>query len=267
MESLSPGLTSQRSDQDSEVQSDTDDGKSLEPFRSLDPEALKEEGPVLRRNPPRARRPPGHKNGNSKGCKEKHGGSGGIVKSPTVFQQRPTDAYRRPTDGGREPKIENAGTFVAKLRANTREMKDTVYVVHHLEQPLLGFGACEDLQLVRRNDLVINGTTDVNPEREFPKLFDGLGLLEQPYHIKLKEGAKPFSIPVPRREPLPLMPKLKEQLDAMVAQEVIKPVDEPTEWCAPIVLAGKPNGKTRICVDLSRLNLSVERELHPLLVL
>ncbi|UYV80200.1 K02A2.6-like, partial [Cordylochernes scorpioides] len=44
MESLSPGLTSQRSDQDSEVQSDTDDGKSLEPLRSLDPEALKEEG-------------------------------------------------------------------------------------------------------------------------------------------------------------------------------------------------------------------------------
>ncbi|UYV60543.1 K02A2.6-like [Cordylochernes scorpioides] len=58
MESMSPGLTSQRSDQDSEVQSDTDDGKSLEPLRSLDPEALKEEGPVLRRNPPRARRPP-----------------------------------------------------------------------------------------------------------------------------------------------------------------------------------------------------------------
>ncbi|UYV68454.1 NUP188 [Cordylochernes scorpioides] len=52
------GLTSQRSDQDSEVQTDTDDGKSLEPLRSLDPEALKEEGPVLRRNPPRARRPP-----------------------------------------------------------------------------------------------------------------------------------------------------------------------------------------------------------------
>ncbi|UYV67231.1 K02A2.6-like, partial [Cordylochernes scorpioides] len=58
MESLSPGLTSQRSDQDSEVQSDTDDGKSLEPLLSLDPEALKEEGLVLRRNPPRARRPP-----------------------------------------------------------------------------------------------------------------------------------------------------------------------------------------------------------------
>ncbi|UYV77561.1 K02A2.6-like [Cordylochernes scorpioides] len=43
------GLTSQRSDQDSEVQSDTDDGKSLEPLRSLDPEAMREECPVQRR--------------------------------------------------------------------------------------------------------------------------------------------------------------------------------------------------------------------------
>ncbi|UYV72761.1 K02A2.6-like [Cordylochernes scorpioides] len=189
----------------------------------------------------------------------------------SLYKRYFSNVQLTPTDGqlmaAANQRLENAGTFVAKLRANTREMKETVYVVHHLEQPLLGVGACEDLQLVKRIDLVINGTTDVNPEREFPKLFEGLGLLEQPYHIKLKEGAKPFSIPVPRRVPLPLMPKLKEQLDAMVAQEVIEPVDEPTEWCAPIVLAGKPNGKIRICVDLSRLNLSVERELHPLPVL
>ncbi|UYV72289.1 K02A2.6-like, partial [Cordylochernes scorpioides] len=189
----------------------------------------------------------------------------------SLYKRYFSNVQLTPTDGqlmaAANQRLENAGTFVAKLRANTREMKDTVYVVHHLEQPLLGVGACEDLQLVRRIDRVINGTTDVNPEREFPMLFEGLGLLEQPFHIKLKEGAKPFSVPVPRRVHLPLMPKLKEQLDAMVAQEVIEPVDEPTEWCAPIVLAGKPNGKIRICVDLSRLNLSMERELHPLPVL
>ncbi|UYV67812.1 K02A2.6-like [Cordylochernes scorpioides] len=170
----------------------------------------------------------------------------------SLYKRYFSNVQLTPTDGqlmaAANQRLENDGTFVAKLRANTREMKEAVYVVDHLEQPLLGVGACEDLQLIKRIDLVIKGTTD-------------------PYHIKLKEGAKPFSIPVPRRVPIPLMPKLKEQLDAMVAQEVIEPVDEPTEWCAPIVLAGKPNGKIRICVDLFRLNLSVERELHPLPVL
>ncbi|UYV61159.1 K02A2.6-like [Cordylochernes scorpioides] len=81
MESLSPGLTSQRSDQDSEVQSDTDDGKSLEPLRSLDPEALKEEGPVLRRNPPRARRPP-----NTKGELGIHSHWGQARRRPTFTE-------------------------------------------------------------------------------------------------------------------------------------------------------------------------------------
>ncbi|UYV65455.1 K02A2.6-like [Cordylochernes scorpioides] len=148
----------------------------------------------------------------------------------SLYKRYFSNVQLTPTDGqlmaAANQRLENAGTSVAKLRANTREMKETVYVVHHLEQPLLGVGACEDLQLVRRIDVVISGTTNVNPEREFPKLFEGLGLLEQPYQIKLKEGAKPFSVPIPRRVPLPLMPKLKEQLDVMVAQEVIEPRKE-----------------------------------------
>ena len=36
---------------------------------------------------------------------------------------------------------------------------------------------------------------------------------------------------------------------------VIKKVEESTDWCA---------GKVRICVDLTKLNQSVKRELHPL---
>ncbi|UYV68242.1 K02A2.6-like [Cordylochernes scorpioides] len=126
-----------------------------------------------------------------------------------------------PTDGklmaAASQGLENAGNFVAKLRAKTREVKETVYVVHHLEQPLLGVGACEDLQLVRRIDLVINGTTDNEGSLSYLKDWGFL--------------------------------------------------NSPSPTIAPIVLAGKPNGKIRICVDLSRLNLSVERELHPLPVL
>ena len=41
---------------------------------------------------------------------------------------------------------------------------------------------------------------------------------------------------------------------------IIKPIDEPTDWCSPIIPVLKPNGKVRICVDLTRLNNSVKRE-------
>ena len=39
---------------------------------------------------------------------------------------------------------------------------------------------------------------------------------------------------------------------------------QPTEWCAGIVVVPKANGKVRICVDVTKLNESVRRERHPL---
>ena len=50
----------------------------------------------------------------------------------------------------------------------------------------------------------------------------------------------------------------------MEAMEVISRVEEPTEWCAGMVVVPKPKGKVRICVDLTQLNPSVCRECHPL---
>ena len=43
---------------------------------------------------------------------------------------------------------------------------------------------------------------------------------------------------------------------------VIVKVTDPTEWCAGMVVVPKQNDKVRICVDLTRLNESVERERH-----
>ena len=43
---------------------------------------------------------------------------------------------------------------------------------------------------------------------------------------------------------------------------VISKIDNPTEWCAGMVVVPKPNGTVRICVDLTKLNDSVCRERH-----
>ncbi|CAC5389742.1 unnamed protein product [Mytilus coruscus] len=45
---------------------------------------------------------------------------------------------------------------------------------------------------------------------------------------------------------------------------VISKVDEPTEWCAGMVVVPKSNGDVRICIDFTKLNESVKRENYPL---
>ena len=58
--------------------------------------------------------------------------------------------------------------------------------------------------------------------------------------------------------------KVEEELKRMEEEDVIRPVKNPTEWCAPIVVVPKSNGKVRICVDLTKPNESVRRENFPL---
>ena len=48
----------------------------------------------------------------------------------------------------------------------------------------------------------------------------------------------------------------------MVVNNVIEPVDTPTDWCAPIVAVPKANGDVRIFVDLTKLNTSVKKEIY-----
>ena len=58
------------------------------------------------------------------------------------------------------------------------------------------------------------------------------------------------------------MKKVKQEIERMLQNHVIEPVDEPTEWCSPIVMVAKADGRVRICVDLTKLNQAVRREVY-----
>ena len=45
---------------------------------------------------------------------------------------------------------------------------------------------------------------------------------------------------------------------------VIRKVDQLTDWCHPIVIVRKQNGKIRLCLDLTKLNLTVKFEFYQL---
>ncbi|UYV80221.1 hypothetical protein LAZ67_18002076, partial [Cordylochernes scorpioides] len=157
--------------------------------------------------------------------------------------------------------LQTVGMFISTLRNGNYEIKEKIYVIRRLSEPLLSRRACELLNLARRIEVV---ATRINPIKEFPEVFEGLGQIGNPYEIKLKPGAKPYAVHTPRRVPIPLMKKLKTRLEELEKAGIIAQVNVATEWCAPTVIAGKPNGDIRLCVDLSRLNEHVQREVHPM---
>lgn len=146
-------------------------------------------------------------------------------------------------------------------KANITTVQE-VYVVSGQKSAPLGRPAIQALGLVARVetiDLVIMSAV----KQQFPKLFQGLG--EGEYEIRLDANTEPFALTAPRRISLPLMPKVKHELGRMEELGVISCVDEPTDWCAGMVVVPKTNGKVRICVDLTKLNKSVHRERRLLL--
>ena len=118
--------------------------------------------------------------------------------------------------------------------------------------------------MVNRVDTVSSDDYKTKMASKHPQLLTGLGQMKETYTIILKEDAKPFAISVPRKVPLPLYQKTKDELDRMLETGVISAVDQPIDWCTPMVVTPKSNGKMRECVDLSKLNEFVKRENRPL---
>ncbi|XP_029701916.1 uncharacterized protein K02A2.6-like [Takifugu rubripes] len=149
------------------------------------------------------------------------------------------------------------GQFNGTIKYKEQTTEQPVFVIQKLATPLLGLPAIEALQLAYTVDSI---KEQIDIKRLYPKVFTGLGCLRGMYKIKLSKDAKPYALSLPRRVPIPLLGKVKEELQRMVTLGVIAPIDEPTEWCAGIVVVLKPNGTIRICVDLTHLNDYVCRE-------
>ena len=98
--------------------------------------------------------------------------------------------------------------------------------------------------------------------KAYLKLFTRNSKLKGGYNIRLNEDAKPSCMTSPGRVSLPLLGKLEKEITRLTVLNVIEPVEEPNEWCASVQVVPKANGDIRICVDLTKLNQAVKRELH-----
>lgn len=139
---------------------------------------------------------------------------------------------------------------------NKQEKTAKVYFINKLRKPLLGKDVLQSLQIFQ----VVN---NVSVAVEFPKVCTGLGKIEKEMEIYLSPDAKPFALMAPRVVPLPMLEKVKQELERMVKLDVITPVDFPTQFCAPMVAVAKGEG-VRICGDFTELNKYVKRSVFPI---
>ena len=107
----------------------------------------------------------------------------------------------------------------------------------------------------------------IRSKGEFKEMYldcsSGIGTFQNyRYHIEIDPKVKPIVYP-PRKIALSLQPKCEKELDEMVKQGIIVPVDEPTDWMNFLVVRVKPNGSLRIFLDPKDLNKAIKREHYP----
>ena len=76
------------------------------------------------------------------------------------------------------------------------------------------------------NHIVLTGERIRNKCRD---VFEGLGCMEGLCHLEVDQTVRPVVHP-PRKVPVALRDRLKEELHKQVGEDIITPVTEPTKW-------------------------------------
>ncbi|KAK3085333.1 hypothetical protein FSP39_001659 [Pinctada imbricata] len=143
--------------------------------------------------------------------------------------------------------LECLGKFKITTRFRGKAYSFHVAVIpgSHVQNNLLSRSVASTMGLISKVDTIV----------EHYAMMKG-----EPVKIELRPEVPPYCVTTARRIPFPLMPKVKDELDRLERNGIIRKITEPTDWCSPIVPVTKRNGSVRICVDLKRLNEAVKRE-------
>ena len=150
----------------------------------------------------------------------------------------------------------NLGVAKVSLRnpKNKKKYRAEFAIIDEDYTPLLGSSTAQQMGLItvqQENILQVKESyQELNMERiaaTYPDVFQGLGCMEGALHLEVDESALPSIMP-PRRLPLTLKKRLKEELAPLEKASVIKKEEDPTDWVSSLVVTEKPIGKLRVCI-------------------
>ncbi|KPJ18498.1 Transposon Ty3-I Gag-Pol polyprotein [Papilio machaon] len=156
------------------------------------------------------------------------------------------------------------GFIWIQLSYKDRIYKGKAFIINNLQIPILGKPAISKMNILRLCNLAEVCNSDIDIEKEFPNIFNNLGVFQDTFTIKLISNPVPYVQSSPRVVPLPLLDKVKEELSRLVSLGVIVPVEEPTMFVSPIVVVPKGENGVRICGDYTQVNKNIIRPIFPI---
>ena len=172
--------------------------------------------------------------------------------------------------GGRQLSV--CGQFEAELSISDKKVQSS-FVVTDKGRCLLGHVSSKRLGILRigsetSSETVCSNSVDTDIKSElvskYPKVFTGIGKLTG-YKLKLHIDEKINPVAQkPRRTPFALRDKVTAEVEKLIEIDIVERVEGPTSWVSPIVVAPKPSGNIRLCVDMRCANEAIIRERIPM---
>jgi hypothetical protein len=163
---------------------------------------------------------------------------------------------------------------------NNKKYRAEFVVIEGNYTPIIGARAAQQMNLIvvqRHNILQVNAKeTAEDPNQhvltkedvlhDYHDVFNGLGKMDGKLHLEVDSSAQPVIMP-PRRVPIAVKGKLKDELKRLEDMGVIAKQEAPTLWVSSLVVTEKSNGQLRVCIDPQHLNKAIKRAHYPLPVI
>lgn len=160
---------------------------------------------------------------------------------------------------GTSSKIKPLGKKTLKV-VSRGVLHDLDFVIVDLDvNPILGLKSCVDLGLINRVFDVRSHSNAQEFVDKYSDVFTGIGCFKQQHRLKVDPRASPTAKP-PRRVAFALLDKLKKELGRLCEDQIISPVNEPTEWISNLTIVEKPDKSLRLCLDPRDLNKVLLKE-------